>query len=82
VLLVEELPIGRWTNDYKNEFLENNLSSKGGHVEDFFDDGDEHRVKLEIHTESGALNIIKSGNGGIANWFNLETDLNLTNMML
>lgn len=34
VIVIEELPIGRWTNDYKTDFLDVNLSLKGGHVEE------------------------------------------------
>lgn len=79
--MIEELPINRWTNDFKNDFLDTNLTVKGGHVEDYFDDGDEHRIKIEIHTENGALDTIKAGKGGITNWFNLESDVNLTNMV-
>lgn len=82
VLMIEELPVGKWTNDQKGEFLENNLTEKGGHLVEYFDDGDEHRVKLEIHTEQGALDTIKGGKGGILTWFNLETDISLNNMVL
>lgn len=82
MLIIDELPINKWTNDYKNDFLETNLTIKGGHIEDFFDDGDEHKIRLEIHTEQNALDAIKAGNGGIVNWFNLESDVNLSNMVL
>lgn len=82
MLSIEELPINKWTNDYKSDFLDTNLTVKGGHVEDFFDDGDEHKIKLEIHMEAGALDAIKGGKGGIMSWFNLEADINLTNMVL
>jgi len=32
--MIEELPINKWTNDYKSDFLDINLSIKGGHIED------------------------------------------------
>jgi hypothetical protein len=32
--MIEELPINKWTNDYKADFLDINLSLKGGHIED------------------------------------------------
>jgi len=82
VLIIEELPIGKWTNDYKTDFLDVNLSIKGGHVEEYFDDGDEHRIKIEVHTEQGALDMIKTARVGVKSWFNLENDINLTNMVL
>lgn len=34
VIMIEELPIGKWTNDFKSDFLDVNLSVKGGHIED------------------------------------------------
>lgn len=30
VIMIEELPINKWTNDYKADFLDINLSLKGG----------------------------------------------------
>lgn len=80
--MIEELPINKWTNDYKADFLDINLSLKGGHIEDQFDDGDEHKIKIEVHTEQGALDIIKGSRAGVNGWFNLEYDVNLTNMVL
>lgn len=82
VLTITELPLNRWINDYKTDFLEHNLNVKGGHIEEFFDDGDEHNVRLEVHMEEDALYMVKRGRGGIPNWFNLESDINLTNMVL
>lgn len=32
--------------------------------------------------EEGALAMIRRGRGGVLNWFNMESDLNLTNMVL
>jgi len=55
---------------------------KGGHIEEFFDDGDEHNIRLEVHMEEGAINMIKRGKGGVPYWFSLESDINLTNMVL
>jgi len=41
------LPVGKWTNDYK-EFLEKNESTNNGHISEFRDDGDEQKVKINI----------------------------------
>jgi len=82
VIIISELPLNKWTNDFKSDFLEHNLSVKGGHIEEFFDDGDEHTIRLEVHMEEGALAMIRRGRGGVLNWFNMESDVNLTNMVL
>ena len=34
VIMIEELPISKWTNDQKADFLDMNLSIRGGHIED------------------------------------------------
>lgn len=65
VIIISELPLNKWTNDFKCDFLENNLSVKGGHIEEFFDDGDEHTIRLEVHMEEGALAMIRRGKGGL-----------------
>jgi hypothetical protein len=41
------LPIGKWTNEYK-EFLEKNDSSNNGYINESLDDGDEHKIKINI----------------------------------
>lgn len=39
-------------------------------------------MKIEVHTEQGALDIIKNARMGVNSWFNLDADINLTNMVL
>lgn len=79
---ISELPVDKWTNDYKQDFLDKNLPDTGGYIHKYDDRGDESTVKLEIAMEKGNLDCVKNSADGIVGWFGLANNINLSNMVL
>lgn len=79
-LEITELPIMKWTNEYK-EFLEKNESQNNGYINEFFDDGDEHKIKINIFIAEQYIQTLQAGSGGLEQWFKLNSNINLTNWL-
>jgi len=74
-LLINELPVGRWTNDYKTHLLK--MQDKA-EIESFVEDHTTTSVAFTVNLKAVQLNrYIKSG---LHKTFKLETNLPITNM--
>ncbi|KAK1370431.1 DNA topoisomerase 2 [Heracleum sosnowskyi] len=82
-LEITELPIRRWTQDYK-EFLESimtgNYKIKDPFIEDYRDNGDDVTVKLLVTMSEE--NLLKAKQEGLLKKFKLTTTISTSNMHL
>lgn len=76
---ITELPIGKWTRNYKN-FLED-LIKEEKHITDFKEYHTVNRVDFLIQLKQGELRKLNSDQK-ILKTFKLQTNINLTNLVL
>jgi DNA topoisomerase-2 len=74
-IIIDELPLGIWTNKYKNYLLK--MRDRGDIVH-FVEDHTTTKVRFEIHVKRVQLN--RMLNSGLENVFKLKKSLPMTNM--
>jgi DNA topoisomerase-2 len=74
-VLIEELPIGVWTSNYKNHLLK--MQSKGT-ITDFVEDHTTTKVSFKVRLKPSQLSRMKQS--GLEKSFRLKSNLQLTNM--
>jgi len=82
-LAIDELPLKKWTQDYK-QFLEKMLgdSKKPGDIKDFKENHTDTTVSFTITCDKEQIDKFESGKGGLMAKFKLTASLQTTNMNL
>ena len=80
-ITVTELPIGTWTDDYK-QFLENCIDKKTLNIKDYNDNSTNTDVNIEIIFTKGSIDKIEENNETFMKKLKLKTSISLSNINL
>ena len=80
-ITVTELPIGTWTDDYK-QFLENCIDKKTLNIKDYNDNSTNTDVNIEIIFTKGSIDKIEENNETFMKKLKLKTSISISNINL
>lgn len=79
-LIITELPIGVWTDTYKQRFLEPDVNEKKNKVRELIKEYREYHTEQDVHFDIELQSPISSDE--VSNLFKLESSLRTSNMVL
>jgi DNA topoisomerase-2 len=76
---ISELPIGKWTNEYKKKVLNKLIEQRGG-VSRFTEDHTTTGVRFVVHCSSKLVTTLEGKPGAMEKYFKLTTGISMNNM--